>query len=159
MVNYVLKEGDIAPNFSLNDKDGNLIKLDDYKNQWVVVYFYPKADTPGCTVEAIDFTSFLNDFEKKNAIILGISNDPEAKLCKFYDKHDLKITLLSDPENKVIEKYGAWVQKKMYGKEYMGTQRSTFLINPEGKIAKVWDKVQVKGHAEEVKNLLYDLYL
>ncbi|TFG08540.1 peroxiredoxin, partial [Candidatus Heimdallarchaeota archaeon] len=98
-------------------------------------------------------------FKAQNATILGISNDSEAKLEKFCNKHNLKITLLSDPEHQVIEKYGAWVMKKMYGKEYMGTQRSTFLINPEGKIEKIWDKVKVKGHAVEVKDLLVNLKL
>ncbi len=155
----MLKEGQKAPDFSLNDQNGNLVNLKDFENQWVIVYFYPKADTPGCTVEAIDFTAYLEEFKLKNAVILGISKDSESKLCKFVEKHDLKITLLSDPENKVIEQYGAWVLKKMYGKEYMGIQRSTFLINPDGTIVKVWDKVKVKGHAEEVKNLLTELYL
>ena len=155
----MLKENDKAPNFSLKDSEGNEVSLKDYKGQWVVVYFYPKADTPGCTTEAIDFTTFLDDFAAQDATILGISTDSEAKLEKFCNKHNLKITLLSDPEHEIIEKYGAWVMKKMYGKEYMGTQRSTFLINPDGKIEKIWGKVKVKGHAEEVKNLLVELKL
>jgi peroxiredoxin Q/BCP len=153
----MLKEGEKVPNFSLKDQDGNLVNLDDFKDNWVVVYFYPKADTPGCTTEAIDFTSYLDEFKVKDAVILGISNDSESKLCKFVEKHDLKITLLSDPEHKVIEQFGAWVLKKMYGREYMGTQRSTFLVKPDRTIAKVWEKVKVKGHAEEVKNLLVEL--
>ncbi|MCE7741918.1 MAG: thioredoxin-dependent thiol peroxidase [Candidatus Heimdallarchaeota archaeon] len=155
----MLKEGSKAPDFTLNDKDGKEISLKDFKNQWVVVYFYPKADTPGCTTQAIDFTANIDTFAANQATILGISNDPEAKLGKFIDKHNLKIILLSDPDHKVIEEYGAWVLKKMYGREYMGTQRSTFLINPEGIIEKVWAKVKVKGHVEEVKNLLLDLKL
>lgn len=155
----MLKEGDKAPDFSLNDQDGNQVNLKDFEDQWVIVYFYPKADTPGCTTEAIDFSSYLEEFKLKNATVLGVSKDSEAKLCKFIEKHDLKITLLSDPEHEVIERYGAWVLKKMYGREYMGIQRSTFLINPEGIIAKVWGKVKVKGHVEEVKNLLIELNL
>ena len=153
----MLKKGDKAPEFTLKDRDGNEVSLKDYRSQWVVVYFYPKADTPGCTTEACDFTASVDDFTTNNATIIGISNDPEAKIGKFIDKHDLKIILLSDPEHKVIEKYGAWVTKQMYGKEYMGTQRSTFLVDPEGKIANLWDQVKVKGHVEEVKNLLLEL--
>lgn len=153
----MLKEGDIAPDFTLSDRNGEKVSLKDFKGQWVVVYFYPKADTPGCTTEACDFTASVDDFTTHNATVLGISNDPEAKIGKFIDKHDLKITLLSDPEHKVIDKYGAWVSKKMYGKEYMGTQRSTFLVNPEGKIENIWSKVKVQGHVDEVKNLLLEL--
>ena len=153
----MLKEGDKAPLFTLKDRNGVDVSLNDYKGQWVVVYFYPKADTPGCTVEACDFSASLDAFTSHNATIIGISNDPEAKIGKFIDKHDLKIILLSDPDHEVIEKYGSWVLKKMYGKEYMGTQRSTFLVNPEGIIENVWGKVKVKGHAEEVKNLLAEL--
>ncbi len=153
----MLKEGDKAPDFTLSDRNGEKVSLKDFKGQWVVVYFYPKADTPGCTTEACDFTASVDEFTTNNATVLGISNDPEAKIGKFIDKHDLKITLLSDPEHRVIEKYGVWVSKKMYGKEYMGTQRSTFLINPEGKIENIWDKVKVQGHVEEVKDLLIEL--
>ena len=155
----MLKEGSKAPDFTLNDKDGKEVSLKDFKNHWIIVYFYPKADTPGCTIEALDFTANIDTFTDKQATILGISNDPEAKLGKFINKHNLKIILLSDPEHKVIENYGAWVMKQMYGKEYMGTQRSTFLINPNGQIEKIWNKVKVKGHVEEVKNLLIGLSL
>ncbi len=155
----MLKEGNSAPDFTLRDKDGNEVSLKDFKNQWIVVYFYPKADTPGCTIEALDFTANIDTFSDKRATILGISNDPEAKLDKFINKHNLKIILLSDPEHKVIANYGAWVKKQMYGKEYMGTQRSTFLINPNGQIERIWNEVKVKGHVEEVKNLLLELSL
>ncbi|MHA1200736.1 MAG: thioredoxin-dependent thiol peroxidase, partial [Candidatus Heimdallarchaeaceae archaeon] len=153
------KEGDKAPGFTLNDRDSNEVSLKDFKGQRVIVYFYPKADTPGCTVQAIDFTTHLEAFSDNQATVLGISNDPEAKIGKFIDKHNLKIILLSDPEHEIIEKYGAWVLKKMYGREYTGTQRSTFLIDSEGNIEKVWAKVKVKGHVEEIKNLLIDLNL
>ena len=155
----MIQKGETAPDFTLTDRNGQEVKLSDYKDQWVVVYFYPKADTPGCTTQACDFTANFDEFRENNTTILGISNDPEAKIGKFIDKHDLKIILLSDPDHKVIEQYGAWVMKKMYGKEYMGTQRSTFLINPQGKIEEVWGKVKVKGHVEEVKNLLLELNL
>ncbi len=155
----MLKEGDKAPNFTLKDRSGTEISLSDYKNQWVIVYFYPKADTPGCTTEACDFTANVDFFSEKDAVVLGISNDSEAKLGKFIDKHNLKILLLSDPDHNVLEKYGSWVKKSMYGKDYMGTQRSTFLINPEGKIEQIWNKVKVKGHVDEVKNLLVELKL
>ncbi len=155
----MIKVNEKAPDFSLKDRNGNIVNSTDFKDQWMIVYFYPKADTPGCTIEAQDFTAYLEEFKLKNAVILGISNDTEAKLCKFVDKYDLKITLLSDPEHKVIEQFGAWVLKDMYGRAYKGTQRSTFLIKPDGHIAKVWEKVKVNGHAIEVKNLLADMYL
>lgn len=155
----MLKVGEKAPDFILKDRDGKIVSLKDFKNQWVIVYFYPKADTPGCTTEACDFTASIETFTDKEAVVIGISNDSEAKIGKFIDKHDLKIILLSDPKHEIIEKYGAWTKKSMYGKEYMGTQRSTFLINPEGMIEKIWDKVSVKGHVEEVKNLLINLKL
>ncbi len=150
----MIKEGDRAPEFCLESQEKKEVCLKNYKGQWVVVYFYPRDNTPGCTTEAKDFSMNVEEFKKKKATILGISTDDIASHIKFMEKHDLKITLLSDPTNEVHNKYGTWVKKSMYGKEYYGTERSTFLINPEGKIEKVWRKVKVPGHVEEIKLLL-----
>lgn len=123
-----------------------------------ILYFYVRDNTKGCTLEAIDFTENLKDFEKLNAVVLGVSPDSVKSHLKFAEKHDLKIPLLSDPEHEVSEKYGVWQLKKMYGREYFGVVRSTFLINPEGYIKYAWKKVRVKGHVEEVKQKLSELY-
>lgn len=142
--------GQDAPDFEAHDQNDNLVSLKDYCDRWLVLYFYPKDNTPGCTTEAKDFTAYLKEFELLGADILGVSPDSQKLHCKFIDKHELSIKLLSDPEHKVIEAYGAWRLKKFMGKEYMGVVRSTFLISPEGKIARVWDKVRVKAHVEKV---------
>jgi peroxiredoxin Q/BCP len=142
--------GQSAPNFTAQDRDGNLISLQDFANQWLVLYFYPKDNTSGCTTEAKEFSAYQNQFERLNAKIVGISPDSEISHGKFIDKHQLSIQLLSDPEHQIIEAYGVWRLKKFMGKEYMGIVRSTFLINPEGKIVYIWDKVRVKGHVEAV---------
>ncbi|BAU65635.1 alkyl hydroperoxide reductase/ Thiol specific antioxidant/ Mal allergen [Stanieria sp. NIES-3757] len=142
--------GQSAPNFTAKDRDGNLISLQDFANQWLVLYFYPKDNTPGCTSEAKEFSAYQNQFEQLKARIVGISPDSEISHRKFIDKHELSIQLLSDPEHQTIEAYGVWRLKKFMGKEYMGVVRSTFLINPEGKIVYIWDKVRVKGHVEAV---------
>ncbi|MHA1305443.1 MAG: thioredoxin-dependent thiol peroxidase [Candidatus Heimdallarchaeaceae archaeon] len=147
----MVKVGDKAPDFCLLNQNSEMICLEDFKGQWVVIYFYPRANTPGCTIEAKGFTANLEEFEKKNAVILGISSDPVPKLKKFEEKHGLKIILLSDEEHTVISLYDAWVKKKIGPKEFFGTQRSTFLINPEGVIEQIWSKVKVKRHVEEVK--------
>ena len=139
-----------APDFSAKDQNGETVSLKDYQNRWLVLYFYPKDNTPGCTTEAKDFTAYAKEFEELGADILGVSPDSEKQHCKFIDKYDLSIKLLSDPEHEVIEAYGAWRLKKFMGKEYMGVVRSTFLISPQGKIAQVWDKVRVKAHVEKV---------
>lgn len=145
-----LAEGTKAPAFSMpTDGDGKTA-LKDYKGQPLVLYFYPKDDTSGCTKQAIGFTEHLKAFEKAGAAILGVSRDPVKKHDKFKDKHDLKITLGSDEAGKVTEAYGVWVEKSMYGRKYMGIERSTFLIDGKGKIARVWRKVKVPGHVEEV---------
>lgn len=149
-----LQKGDKAPNFCLPDQNGKKICLDDYKEKWVVLYFYPKDDTSGCTMEANDFSGAIKDFEKLHAVILGVSPDSTNSHQKFCSKYDLKITLLSDPEHIVLEKYGVWQIKKMYGKEYYGVVRSTFVNNPDGKIEHVWRKVKVEGHVEEVKGVI-----
>jgi peroxiredoxin Q/BCP len=147
----MLKEGEKAPQFTLLDADENKVLLKDYLGQKVVVYFYPKDSTPGCTIEAIEFSEQLSAFSKKNTVIFGISKDSVASHKKFINKEDLKVTLLSDPEGKVCESYGVWREKKNYGKTYLGIVRSTFLIDEEGKIEKIWDAVRVKGHVNEVK--------
>jgi len=152
-----LKPGDSAPSFCLFDSDKNRVCLSDLKGKWVVLYFYPKDNTSGCTLEAIDFTKEMNWFSEQNAIILGISPDSPESHCNFRDKHDLKVTLLSDPEHKVLESYGVWVLKKMYGREYFGVERSTFLIDLNGKIAHIWRKVKVPNHISEVKEKLISL--
>lgn len=152
-----LQIGDNAPAFCLPDQDGKETCLSDYKGKWVVLYFYPKDNTPGCTVEAIDFTAVKKDLEAKNTVILGVSRDPVKSHQNFIAKQELTITLLSDPEHKVIEAYGAWQLKKMYGKESYGIVRSTFLIDPEGKIVFTWPNVKAKGHVEKVVQKLAEL--
>ncbi|SHH40150.1 thioredoxin-dependent thiol peroxidase [Thermosipho atlanticus] len=146
-----------APNFCLPDKDGNMTCLNDFKGQWIVLYFYPKDNTPGCTREALDFSQYREDFDKENAVIIGISKDSSMKHKKFIEKYKLNIILLSDEEHKVHELYGAWGKKKNYGKEYYGTIRTTFLIDPEGKIRHVWRKVKVNGHVKQVLEKLKEL--
>ena len=133
------------------------ICLNDFKGKWVVLYFYPKDNTPGCTREALDFTEKLEEFEKLGAVIIGVSKDSTRSHRRFIEKHGIRVILLSDPEHKVIEAYGAWGKKKRYGREYYGTVRSTFLIDPEGRVRKVWRNVKVKGHVEEVLKTLKEL--
>ena len=152
-----LTVGNIAPQLHLRDSNSNEVRLEDMKGRWVVLYFYPKDNTSGCTQEAIDFSRSKKEFEKLNAVILGVSPDSTESHCKFAEKHNLSITLLSDTQHGVLENYGAWQLKKMYGKEYMGVERSTFLIDPEGRIRKIWRKVRVKGHVEEVQDMLQEL--
>ena len=142
--------GQLAPNFTLPDRDGNIVSLEDKQGRWIVLYFYPKNNTPGCTTEAKDFTEYASKFKELDAEIIGVSPDSAKSHCKFIDKHNLSIQLLTDPEHKVIKAYGAWRLKKFMGKEYMGVVRSTFLISPERKIAMIWDKVRVKAHVEKV---------
>ena len=139
-----------APDFCLPNQDGVEICLRDLKGKWIILYFYPKDNTPGCTTEAKEFSSLLDEFEKENAVVLGISPDSPKKHSNFIQKQDLEVTLLSDEEKKVLKAYGAWGIKKMYGKEYEGVIRSTFIINPDGEIVKEYKKVRAKGHAQEV---------
>ena len=146
-----------APEFCLPNQDETEICLRDLAGKWVVLYFYPKDNTPGCTTEACDFTNELEEFEELDAVILGVSPDSPKKHRNFIEKKNLKITLLSDEDKEVLKAYGAWGLKKMYGKEYEGVIRSTFIINPEGEIVSEWKKVRVKGHVEEVKNKLKTL--
>lgn len=149
--------GQPAPTFSIPDQNENLVNLDDFNGQWVVVYFYPKDDTPGCTTEAKDFTELYAEFRQLGANVLGVSPDSGKSHCKFIDKHNLSITLLSDPEHQLADSYGAWRLKKFMGKEYMGIVRSTFLISPDKIIAYTWPNVKAKGHAQAVFKKLSEL--
>jgi thioredoxin-dependent peroxiredoxin len=145
-----LDEGKKAPAFSLKDQAGQTVKLAELKGHYVVVYFYPKDDTPGCTVEACSFRDEHTKLQKAGAVVLGVSPDDEKSHQKFIKKHSLPFQLLVDADHAMAEKYGAWGEKNMYGKKYMGILRSTVLIDPEGKVAKVWPKVKPDGHAEDV---------
>ncbi|MBN2379872.1 thioredoxin-dependent thiol peroxidase [candidate division WOR-3 bacterium] len=153
----MIEIGKKAPDFTLKDESGEEVKLSDMKGKWVVLYFYPKDNTPGCTTEALQFTEHAADFAKMNARVLGISADSCESHQRFMVKHDLKVKLLSDPEHEVLEKYWAWGEKKMYGKTFLGIQRSTVLIDPEGKIALHWPNVKAKGHAAQVKEKLAEI--
>lgn len=139
-----------APSFSLPDQDGKVHKLSDYLGKWVLLYFYPKDDTSGCTKEACMIRDELPNFKKLKCKILGVSVDSVASHKKFTDKYGLPFTLLSDENKKVVAKYGVWQEKSMYGRKYMGTLRSSFLIDPSGKVAKIYEKVDPSKHAEEV---------
>ena len=141
-----------APEFSLLNARGNTVTLEDYKGKDVVLYFYPKDMTPGCTTEACDFRDAYAEFSDLNAVILGVSADDANKHTKFIEKYGLPFSLLVDADHAVSESYNVWVLKKMYGKEYMGIERSTFLINPDGVVVKEWRKVKVKQHIEDVLN-------
>lgn len=152
-----LNHGDDAPDFKLKNADEKEISLADFRGRWLVLYFYPKDNTSGCTLEAKDFTEQLKDFRDMDAAVTGVSPDSLKSHRNFIKKHDLKIELLSDPGHGVLEAYRAWGLKKMYGKEYYGVVRSTFIIDPEGKIAAVWPKVKVKGHVTAVKEKLAQL--
>lgn len=146
----MVKEGEMAPDFILKHKDGEIMNLSDFQGQKVVLYFYPKDDTPGCTKEACSFRDANSVFEEKNIKVLGVSPDTEASHQKFSAKYELPFQLLSDPDHKIAESYGAWGEKSMYGKKYMGILRKTFLIDEAGKIVKIFDKVNVSEHADEV---------
>ncbi len=149
--------GDTAPEFCLPDKDGNEVCLKDLKGKWVVLYFYPKDNTKGCTIEAIEFTTSLPEFEKMGATVIGISPDSTSSHQKFTEKHELKVRLLSDVDKNILNQYGSWGEKSMYGKTYFGVIRSTVLIDPEGIIAETWFKVRVKDHVLKVKETLKEL--
>ena len=152
-----LNVGSEAPIFCLPNQDGNEVCLEDYRGGWVVLYFYPKDNTKGCTLEALDFTMNKGAFEEMGATVLGVSPDSVKSHRGFCDKHGLSITLLSDPEHVALEAYGVWQLKKMYGREFHGVVRSTFLVDPEGKVAHAWRKVRVKDHVEAVKAKLAEL--
>lgn len=152
-----LKIGSKAPAFKLQDQDGNEVSLAGLKGNWVVLYFYPKDDTPGCTTEACEFTAAFPQFQSLSARVLGVSPDSPASHQKFIQKHSLQIPLLSDPDHAVLAKYGAWGEKTMYGRKSEGVLRSTVLIDPEGKIAWHWPNVRAAGHAEAVRGKLAEL--
>jgi peroxiredoxin Q/BCP len=149
-----MKTGDTLPEFNLPINGGGQLSDNDLKGKWTILYFYPKDMTPGCTTEALDFSEMSAEFEKLGASIVGVSKDSPARHDKFVEKHDLKVTLISDEEGKLCEAFDCWVEKKMYGKVYMGIERSTFLIDPHGKIREVWRNIKVKGHAEKVLEAL-----
>ena len=146
----MIEEGQTAPDFTLPRDGGGSVELKDYRGRPVVLYFYPKADTSGCTKQALAFTEKLPEFEAAGAVVLGLSKDPVRKHDRFVEKHDLGVTLLSDETGETVEAYGAWVEKSMYGKKYFGIDRSTFLIDGDGMVRRVWRKVKVPGHVEEV---------
>jgi thioredoxin-dependent peroxiredoxin len=146
--------GDAAPDFELPDQDGAIHKLADYAGKHVVLYFYPKALTSGCTVQACGIRDHAVDYDNANAVVLGVSPDPQNKLREFADKEGLQFTLLGDEDHSVADKYGVWVEKSMYGKKYMGMERSTFVIGPDGKIENVFRKVKPSEHDELVLGAL-----
>lgn len=150
----MIQEGRKAPAFSLPSSEGGKVALKDLAGKYVVLYFYPKDMTPGCTTEAQDFRDAAPKLAKLGAVVLGVSKDSIESHCKFRDKHDLNFALLSDPDGKVLEKYGAWGEKNMYGKKMMGILRSTVVIGPDGKVLRHFPKVKVKGHVDEVLEVL-----
>lgn len=157
MAGSTIKVGDKAPAFTLPDQDGTPVKLSGLEGRWVVLYFYPKDDTPGCTTEACDFTDGIKEFEKLDAVVLGCSADTPPSHRAFIAKRGLKITLLSDESREVMTRYGAWGEKSMYGRTTMGVVRSTVLIDPRGKVAFHWPSVKAAGHAEKVREKLAEL--
>lgn len=152
--NIKLEAGAKAPAFTLPDQNEKKVALKDFAGRWVVVYFYPKDDTPGCTTEACEFTNIHKELEKLDAAVVGISADNAASHRMFIEKYKLKVTLLSDADRKIMTKYGAFGKKMMYGKEVEGVIRSTFIIDPEGRVAHAWYSVKAAGHAEKVKEKL-----
>jgi thioredoxin-dependent peroxiredoxin len=146
----MIEPGDKAPNFTLSDQDGNEVKLSSLRGRKVVLYFYPKADTPGCTTQACGVRDHAAGYAAAGAVVLGVSRDPVERIAKFDDKHSLGFRLLSDADHAVAEAYGVWVEKSMYGRKFMGMQRSTFVIDPKGKVTHVFPKVSPKTHDDLV---------
>ena len=145
-----LNVGDVAPDFEVNDQDGQAVRLSDYKGKKVVLYFYPRDNTPGCTAEACNLRDNYSAFQEQGYEILGVSTDSEKSHKKFVEKQSLPFKLLADTEKEIHEKYGTWVEKSMYGKKYMGTARNTFVIDEEGKIADIIEKVKTKDHTAQI---------
>jgi len=150
----MIKEGNVAPDFRLKDQNENTISLSDFKGKNVILYFYPKDNTSGCTAEACSFRDDLPKFSKVDAIILGVSPDSVESHRKFADKYKLNFSLLADEKKEVVKKYNVWKEKNMYGKKYMGVERTTYIIDPAGKIKKIFRKVKVDGHNKEVMEAL-----
>jgi peroxiredoxin Q/BCP len=150
----MIEPGQQAPDFALPEQDGNTVKLSDLRGQPVVVYFYPKADTPGCTTQACGVRDHREDYRRAGAVVLGVSPDPLARVKRFHDKYDLGFTLLADEDHAVAESYGVWVEKSMYGRKYWGAQRTTFVIDPEGTVAQVIPKVSPATHDQQVLEAL-----
>ena len=153
----MLAPGTPAPDFCLPDEKGTEICLKIFRGKWIVLYFYPRDNTPGCTLEAKGFSDGVEAFRNLDAMIIGVSGDSSESHAKFIEKHDLKILLLADPSHRVLEAYHAWQPKKLYGREFLGTVRSTYIIDPDGIIREVWPKVRVTGHVEKVKQRLEEL--
>ena len=153
----LIDPGKKAPAFTLNDQDGKTHKLSDYAGRPVILYFYPKDDTPGCTKESCDFRDSLPKFKKSKAAVFGVSILDEKSKKKFADKFDLNFPLLADAEHDVAEKYGVWQQKSLYGRKFMGIVRTTYLVGPDGKVARRWDNVKIDGHAAEVLDAVGEL--
>jgi len=151
-----LKVGQKAPDFNLLNDAGQKVKLSDYKGKKVVLYFYPKDDTPGCTTEACNFRDGIEEIQQRGAVVLGVSADSVDSHKKFKNKFELNFPLLADPEKKMIESYGVWKEKSMYGKKYMGIERTTFVIDGQGKISHIFPKVKVNEHYDEVLEALED---
>jgi peroxiredoxin Q/BCP len=149
-MNAKIAVGGKAPNFRLPHDGGGEVSLADFKGRKLAIYFYPKADTPGCTVEAKDFSRLASAFSRAGVAILGVSADPVPKQDKFKAKHDLTVMLGSDETHEMLNAYGVWAKKSLYGRSYMGILRNTYLVGPDGRIARIWEKVKVAGHAEEV---------
>ena len=154
----ILKQKQLAPEFKLRNQNGKENKLSDYKGNWVLIYFYPKDDTPGCTKEACSIRDNLPKFKKLTTTVLGISVNSIKSHAKFAQKYHLPFILLADEDKKIVKKYGVWAKKKFMGREYMGTLRTSFLINPNGKIAKIYEKVNPEIHADEVLKDLKNLH-
>jgi peroxiredoxin Q/BCP len=153
----MIEQGQQAPDFELADQDGRPTRLSDFRGQPVVLYFYPKADTPGCTTQACGVRDHAPDYEDAGAVVLGVSPDPVERINAFHHKYDLNFALLADPDHSVSEAYGVWVQKSRYGRTYWGAQRSTFIIDQTGRVARVLPKVSPQTHDEEVLQALSDL--
>ena len=153
----MIEEGGPAPEFTLADQDGNDVTLSDLRGRWALVYFYPKADTPGCTTQACSVRDHSADYEAANAVVLGVSPDPVDDLRKFADKYGLAFTLLSDPGGEVAKSYGAWIEKNNYGRKYWGNERSSVLVDPEGNVARVFPRVKPAEHDDLVLGALKEL--
>lgn len=153
----MIKINELAADFCLKNQNNENVCLKDFMGKWVVLYFYPKDNTPGCSLEAKGFSDYINEFKQLNARIIGISPDSIDSHKKFESKHNLTFNLLSDPNHDVLKSYDVWKPKKLYGREFMGVIRSTFLIDPKGKIVYIWPKVKVMGHAQNVMNKLKEL--